>query len=216
MGKDKKPENSKVTITVDHWRAHPDWRPGRHYLTTFLVFGEEPSFVEAALAVQADLADAPVAVCPPATLHQTIQGVGWEDELTDEDILAVRKNMAVAVAGVLAFQLKIRSLQVGAEGIWFVLQPREPLINLRRVLHKAITSALGRTAPGDPNDLFPHMTVAYCNAASDAASLYRAEERHRSIVVKPIQVHSVDLIWLRREPTFYTWDLVDRLSFSDM
>jgi hypothetical protein len=75
MGKDKKPENSKVTIIVDRWRAYPDWRPGRRYLTTFLVFGEEPSFVEATLAVQADPADAPVAVCPPATLHQTIQGL---------------------------------------------------------------------------------------------------------------------------------------------
>ena len=184
----------------------------RRYLTTFLTFGDEPAFVRAASRVQSDLHDAPVVACKPSTLHQTMQGIAWEDEIVD--LAPIRKRVAAVVKGVPRFFLTAGPPEAGAEGVWLLLAPLEPLVRLNVALHTAITEATGRPAPGRPSELFAHMSVAYCNAVGDASALERAARRSSALRAGPVLVDRVDLLWLRRTPAGYEWDLVERFPLS--
>jgi 2'-5' RNA ligase len=203
-----------VIKTADHWKIHGGWTPGRRYLTTFIVFEEDSPCAHAALKVQADLAKAPVAICPPDALHQTVQGAGWEDELSFAQVEKVRKCVKSAALRVAPFTLAVKSLHYEEDAIMFLFESSAALLDLRAELHKSVSYALDRCAPGEPDEIVPHMSVAYCNSESDAAPLFEAEEKYASLTVKPYEVKSVDLIWLSREADRYRWELVERCELD--
>lgn len=201
--------------TVDHWAAHPEWTPGRRHLMTYIVFEKDSSFAKAAKKVQCDLSGAPVAPCPADSLHQTLQGAGWEDELSFQQVEAVRRNAAAAVRRVTEFDLSVASCEFAEDAVIFRLEPAEPLLELKSLLHDAVSRALGERAEGEPDDLLPHMTVAYCNRVADAGELFAAIEKHRGLKVEPYRVKAVELIWLSREKDRYSWETIERLPLDE-
>ena len=201
--------------TVDHWAAHPEWKAGRRRLMTYIVFEKGSSFAKAAKKVQAGLVGAPAAVCPPDSLHQTLQGAGWEDELAFAQVEAVRRNAAAAVRRVTEFDLSIESVRFAEDALVFDLSPAEPLRELKALLHDAVSRALGRTAEGGPEEIVPHMTVAYCSAAADAGPLFAAIEKHKAVKAEPYRVKHVELIWLSREKDRYSWETIERMPLDE-
>lgn len=201
--------------TVDHWAAYSGWTPGRRHLTTYIVFEKTSVFAKAAKKVQADLADAPAALCPMDSLHQTLQGAGWEDELTCAQVEAVRRNAAAAVRRVTEFDLSISSLKFVEDALVVGLEPAEPLLELKSLLHDAVSRALGERAEGEPDDLLPHMSVAYCNRVADAGPLFAAVEKHGRIKAGPYRVKQVELVWLTRETDRYIWETIERMPLDE-
>ena len=200
--------------TVDHWAAHPQWRPGRRLLMTYIVFEKTSPFAKAAKKVQSDLSGAPVALCPLDSLHQMLQGAGWEDEMTFQQVEAVRRNAAAAVRRVTEFDISVSSLKFSDDALVFGLEPAEPLHELKALLHDAVSRALGEAAEGDPEGIVPHMTVAYCNRVADAGPLFAAVEKHGSIKAGPYRVKHIDLIWLAREADRYSWETIERMPLD--
>ena len=201
--------------TVDHWAAHPEWKPWRRHLAAYIVFEKSSVFAKAAKKVQADLADAPVALCPPDSLHQTLQCAGWEDELTFAQVEAVRRNAAAAVRRVTEFDLYVSSFEFAEDAVIFRLEPPEPLLELKALLHDAVSRALGERAEGESDDILPHMTVAYCNRAADAGPLFAAVEKHSAIEAGPYRVKHVELVWLSRESDRYRWETIERMPLDE-
>lgn len=200
--------------TISHWDKYPCWTPERRYLACYLTFGESSVIVEAAQTVQADLHQAPVACCPPESLHQTMPGVATRDELSDAEVENIRNSIRAAIREYPAFELSIDGFEADIEGMFLITKPRASLESLHAVLHKAISDGWGRSADGEAGDVYPHITIAYANAVGDASPLMAAAEKHKELQGRTRVAH-VDLVWLRREPGRYAWDLVERFPLQE-
>ena len=127
----------------------------------------------------------------------------------------MRRNAAAAVRRVTEFDLCVSSFEFAEDAVIFRLEPAEPLLELNTLLHDAVSRALGERAEGEPDDLLPHMTVAYCNRAADAGPLFAAVEKHSAIEAGPYRVKHVELVWLSRESDRYRWETIERMPLDE-
>lgn len=195
--------------TIDHWEKYPFWTPERRYLICYLTFGESEPIVQAAMMVQADLRNSPVAISPTESLHQTMPGVATRDELSDENVEEIRESIREQLSGYPPFELEIDGVDAGTEGVSLRMKPKESLENLHRLLHQAVSDGWGHPADCDPGKIYPHISLAYSNGVGDARPLFVAADKYRRLGGRTMVGH-VDLVWLRREPDRYAWDLVER------
>jgi 2'-5' RNA ligase len=108
---------------------------------------------------------------PDEWLHLTIQGVGWSDELTDNDRDKVVQSVTQQLGDFGDFVIQLGSPLVKGEALVLPATPTDILHELRNRLRTAIAAALGRPAPiadEQTNGFLPHVSVAYAHCDADA------------------------------------------------
>jgi 2'-5' RNA ligase len=202
-----------VQKTISHWDKYPVWTPGRKYLICLLTFADSETIVAAARKLQADLASAPVAICPPESLHQTMPGAAARTDLSDQDVENIRNSIRQSIKDFGSFELQIDHVEASPEGVFLITSPREPLISLHCLLHRAISEGWGKSADGESGKVYPHITVAYANSVGDATLLISCAGKSKGLEGQTLVSH-VDLVWLNREADRYSWELVERFSLG--
>ena len=83
------------TVTRDHWWWRPGWRPGRSLYTWHFLMDGQPALHEFTGRVHAGLHTVPVLdPIPPQWLHMTTQDVAFTDEIGQQDLAAIAKELA--------------------------------------------------------------------------------------------------------------------------
>lgn len=76
-----------ATQMRDHWWWRPGWRPGRRFYGVFATFEDQPALHRLMDEWQERLATLPdLDMVPTPWRHLTIQGIGFTDEVTDDQL----------------------------------------------------------------------------------------------------------------------------------
>src|SRR5262249_4986867 len=93
------PTDTHPTTMRNHWYWRPGWRPGRHFYTWHLTFDHAHDLHALVDTYQRRLADLPgLDLIPRPWLHLTLQGVGFVDEVTEQDARRIAQAAAAHLA----------------------------------------------------------------------------------------------------------------------
>ena len=155
----------------NHWWWRPGWRTGRHFYACHVTFENEPKVQDLAAAYQESIKDAEgLDLIPRPWLHLTMQGIGFTDEVSENEIGAITADISVRLADVEPPIVTFGRPVVRSEAIYMPASPADAIDNIRRNVHEAITEILGpeRTPDIDIADALqhyvPHVSIAYANS----------------------------------------------------
>jgi 2'-5' RNA ligase len=196
-------ETEHASRLRDHWWPRPGWRPGRIMLTWHLTFENAPDLHDLVREYHGALGHLPgLSPVPPEWLHLTIQGVGYDDEVTPTDVDAVVQSVRQELQALPRFDLTFGRPIVFGEAIAIRPEPAEPLQRLLTAIRDGIAGALGAdavpTGPEQSKGFHPHVSIAYSHVEADAQPYCDAiASIDRPPVVVPI--HGVTLIRQERQ-----------------
>ncbi len=188
---------------ADHWRWRSGWRPGRRKYTWYFTFGGRQEAHDLAASYQARLAVLPgLDPVPARWLHLTTQGVGFTDEVSDEDVTALLAASTGRLKGFAAQRVTLGPALVAPEAILLEVMPADGLAAIRHELRAAIAEVLGpaRLAGGD--EWMPHVSVAYSHGTGPRAPYVAAVA---GAGTAEIVLSAVELIVLGRDHRLYQW-----------
>jgi 2'-5' RNA ligase len=190
----------------DHWWWRPGWRLGRSFYTFHITFDEDPAVRRLAATYHAALDLPTLDPVPLDGLHMTLQGVGFTDEVTDDEIAAITVDATRRCTAPRPFAVTIGPADGDPQGVPLAVRPWEPIRQLRSVLRDAISAVWGPDrVPEDAEDFRPHVTVFYSNADADPSPLRQALAALRSTPPVQASISSVSLIRLNRDQKTYKW-----------
>ncbi|HWO60195.1 MAG TPA: 2'-5' RNA ligase family protein [Umezawaea sp.] len=193
----------------DHWWWRPGWHIGRSGYTWHVTFADNAAVGDLAAAHADLLAELPMLdPVPLQWLHLTTQGIGFTNEVTDEDlarIVAAARDRCAALTPVAA---TFGPAAWDPEGVYLPVTPHEPLARVRHALRAAIADvwSLDRVPEAD-DDFRPHVTIGYSNSNGPADPV-RAAVANRELPSTTTTLGSVSLLRLHRDHRIYQWTTV--------
>lgn len=188
---------------ADHWWWRPGWRPGRRLYTWHFTFDGHREVHDLAARYQERLAALPgLDLIPAWWLHLTTQGVGFTDEVSDEDVAALLAASAGRLKGFAAQRVTLGPARVTPEAILLDVAPADGLAAIRRELRQAISDVLGATRLTEGDEWTPHVSVAYSHGTRTQAPYVAAVEGGGTTETV---IGTVELIVLGRDHRLYEW-----------
>lgn len=172
----------------DHWWWRPGWQKGRHFYACHFTMREHAELVELVGLYQQALKPFPgLDPIPASWLHLTMQGIGFLDELNDDQTAklerVIRQRLAKFPAPVVTFHRPV----VRPEAVYLPALPPEPIGAMRDAIRVAIGDVLGQDhvelAPEHVPAYRPHVSVAYSNSTQAAEPIAEAVTRVRAAPV---------------------------------
>ncbi|MFC3499842.1 2'-5' RNA ligase family protein [Micromonospora krabiensis] len=192
---------------TEHWYWRPGWRDGREFYTWHLTFEHQPDLHDLTTQLQRQLALPGLDLVPLDGLHLTMQGLGFTDEVTDDDVAAIVAEAQRRCADMPPLELSLGPVDPDAEGIGLLVRPWDRVEALRATIRGAIATVW--TSVPEPADGFrPHVTLAYSGAPVPTEPIRAQLAELRHLPVAPVRISEVPLIALRREDRIYRWTTV--------
>jgi 2'-5' RNA ligase len=193
--------------TRDHWWWRPGWRIGRAAYTWHITFEDNPALAELAGTFQSSLRLPVLDPVPAEGLHMTLQGVGFTDEVSDDDIGAIVERARVRCARLAPFEVTFGPAYADVEGVQLRVEPWDPVEQLRLQLRAAIGDIWGEGQVPEITDGFvPHVTVFYSNAIANPEPMReRLRQLRDTRQQQRITIRRVSLIRLNRDDKIYRW-----------
>lgn len=139
---------------------------------------------------------------PARWLHLTTQGVGFTDEVTEDEASAVVGAARERLKSVTARHVSIGPAKVTPEAILLDVSPAADLVPVRNELRAAITSVVGAERLIESPDWTPHVSVAYSNGNGSAAPFAEAVAGR---LTADAVLAELELIVLGRDQHCYEW-----------
>jgi 2'-5' RNA ligase len=151
---------------------------------------------------------------PPSDLHLTLDRIGFEDDVTRNDLSAIEAAATRACQRVTPFDITIGALGGTPGAIGFMAYPELPIRTLRDELRGA-TLSVHPSAPIKHSAFHPHVAIAYCNSDDvPAAETVAAVQGVRATARVSVTVRDVSLVLLARCPRAYEWTTLLRIPLS--
>ena len=188
---------------ADHWRWRSGWRPGRRKYTWYFTFGGHQEVRDLAAGYQARLAALPgLDPIPARWLHLTVQGVGFTDEVSDEDVTALLAASAGRLKDFAAQRVTLGPALVAPEAILLEVMPTDGLAAIRHELREAIADVLGPARLAGTAEWMPHVSVAYSHGTAPMAPYLAAVADGGTAETV---LSTVELMVLGRDHRLYEW-----------
>jgi hypothetical protein len=150
----------------------------------------------------------------------TIQGVGWTDELTDEERRAVIHFAMNELADVTEYEIQLGPPLVKGEALVLPATPTNCLHAARNRLRSAIEKALGRppwNAAEQARGFKPHISVAYACFDADAGPYGAALN---TVVPATVKIPVRHVVFVRQDRQLdphwrYTWEELARVPLRE-
>ncbi|WP_202610185.1 2'-5' RNA ligase family protein [Herbidospora solisilvae] len=189
---------------ADHWWWRPGWRVGRRGYAWHLTFRNSPDVHRLAAVYRQGLAGVreldPV---PDASLHLTMQQVGFVDEVTGDQVKAMVEAAARRLALLPAFDIELGRPVITREAVRWDPVPAAPVVAVRLAIRQAMAEVWPQV-PGREEGFVPHISIAYSNAPVPYATVAAALA---AIDAPPARarVEKADLIVIHRDQRMYEW-----------
>ncbi len=191
----------------EHWYWRPGWRQGRSFYTWHLTFDGQAALFDLARRLQAGLDLPGLEPVPMEGLHLTMQGVGFADEVSREDLAAIVAAARVRCGALRPFRLTLGPVDPDAEAVALLVCPWAPVEQVRMAIRDAIGSVWG-DVPESQGDFRPHVTVAYSGANVPVDGIRQRMRALRDLAPVSVDIGEVQLIALNRDERVYRWDVV--------
>lgn len=202
----------------DHWWWRPGWRVGRRMLTFHLTMEQAPAVREIGARAREVLAgfDAQDPV-PDRGLHLTMTGVGFEDEVTPQQLEqvsgAVFDHWEQLAAQEPAPVLRFTTVFLAHESVMLLAEPSSWLEELARVQRAAVDEVFGAQ---ERWAFWPHLTLAYANADADPAPIAQALAPLAASAPPALEAApTLTLMRLGRDEHEYRWDVLRQKSVGE-
>jgi hypothetical protein len=189
--------------------------PGSHGAasTTSTRFNDQPETQALAASARVRLAGLPgFDLIPAQWLHLTMQGVGFADEVTDEDLAAITVAARAALAAVSPVTVSIGPPVAVGEGVTCHASPATALDPVRNAVRAGIAGVWGPDRVPEAAEWTPHVSVAYASADGSAEPFEAALDGLTTTA--EVTVRSVDLIKLGRDQRLYEWETITTLPLG--
>jgi 2'-5' RNA ligase len=199
----------------DHWWWRPGWRIGRSFYTWHFTFSDQPEMKRLWEYYQPILS-AMDTVDPVDFdgLHLTTQGVGFANEISDQDVEAIVERARHHCADIAPFTVTVGPPRVEPETVKMLARPAGPIIEVRRALRRAIADIWGSAnVPETMDGFLPHVSLAYSNSDGPAEPVARALAS-REPASEDLIMSSVSLINLNRDHKRYQWTTVATVNLN--
>ncbi|RLP91598.1 2'-5' RNA ligase family protein [Micromonospora sp. BL4] len=200
----------------DHWWWRPGWQVGRHFYACHFALGDHAELAELVRSYQEALRTFPgLDLIPSTWLHLTMQGIGFLDDLTDEQVTRLNHGIRERLAGLSAPVVTFHRPVVRAEAVYLLADPPAPIAAVREAVREVLGQVLGEDnaelAP--PQSFRPHVSVAYSNAAQSAEPIAAALEQ---VAAEPVVVRldHVGLLEFHRDHRMYEWTRSERVRIG--
>lgn len=166
----------------DHWWWRPGWGPGRRFYTWHLTFDNQPALHRLVHDYQERLSGfSALRPVPAEWLHLTMQGLGFTDEVTDDEVTAVVAAARKRIVDLSRLTLTFGPAVAFAEAIVVPPTPAEDVARVRTTLRAAIADVRG-------DDSCPSQPVA--SARTSAA--YSTAEQPAEPIIGALEATAVD------------------------
>jgi 2'-5' RNA ligase len=199
--------------TADHWWWRPGWSVGRRFLTWHLTFDHASEVHRLAEAYRQRLAPLPgLDLIPDRWLHLTMQGLGFVDEVAQDDVDAIVAVARAQLALVAAFEVTIDRPTFTPEAIRWEAAPGAPVEAVRDAIRTAVGTVWAEV-PERREGFGPHISIAYSRAELPAAPVLAAIAAEPSAPAR-VRIASAELILLGRDNHMYEWETVASVSLA--
>ncbi|GAA0938316.1 2'-5' RNA ligase family protein [Nonomuraea longicatena] len=198
---------------ADHWWWRPGWGEGRRFYTWHLTFRHAPAVHRLAESYRRALAGFPgLDLIPDRWLHLTMQGMGFTDEVSGEDVRAVVDAARRRLAVVPPFDIALDRPSITPEAIRWEVWPQEPVAAVRDGVRSAI-GEVWSVVPEPEEGFAAHVSIAYSNATGPVEPIAEALRR---VQAQPatVRVEAAELIVLGRDRRMYEWETVATVSLG--
>lgn len=149
-------------------------------------------------------------VVPDRGLHLTMTGIGFEDEVTQQQLDgvagAVFDHWGRLTAQEPAPILRFDSVFVAHESVMLLAEPAPWLEELARIQRAAVDAVIGEQ---DWGTFWPHLSLSYANADADPAPIARALAPLADASPAVIEAApTLTLMRLGRDEHEYRWDVL--------
>jgi 2'-5' RNA ligase len=199
------PEHAHADHVRNHWWWRPGWRHGRRFYTWHLTFEHQPQLHALVHAYQHQLADLPVLdLIPRRWLHLTMQGVGFVDEVDDNQVDRLVDAARAQLAALPAPEITFERPLLRPEAVVLPASRADSVVAIRDAIRNAFPDAGFGDAP-DPRDGFlPHVSLAYINQEGPAEPILAALAR-ATPAPTAVEIRDAALIVLDRDARMYQW-----------
>ncbi|MEV0148743.1 MULTISPECIES: 2'-5' RNA ligase family protein [unclassified Nonomuraea] len=151
---------------------------------------------------------------PIEWLHMTVQGVGFTDEVSREDLSAISEAVSRRLVGIGPLSVTLGPLVADAEGVNLPVRFSEAVDAVRRAIRAGIGDIWGAERVPETADGFrPHVSLAYSHiSGAPLAPIREVLARHAMII--PVTLTRVTLIDINRDERVYRWQVLDAPSLS--
>ncbi|MDG4795475.1 2'-5' RNA ligase family protein [Micromonospora sp. WMMD1082] len=196
-----------LPVLTEHWYWRPGWHAGRRHYTWHLTFDHQRHLHHLVTGLQQHLALPGLDLVPVDGLHLTMQGLGFTDDVSDDDVDAIVAEAQRRCAGLPPLELTLGPVDPDAEGIGLLVAPWEPVEQARAAIRDAI-AAVWPTVPEPATGFRPHVTIAYSGAPAPTAPIRARLADLRHLPPARATISAATLIALRREHRVYGWTTV--------
>ncbi|MFG1877637.1 2'-5' RNA ligase family protein [Sphaerisporangium sp. NPDC049003] len=190
---------------TDHWWWRPGWSIGRRFYTWHVTFQHASDVHRLAHAYRHGLTGVDgLDLVPDQWLHLTMQGLGFVDEVSEQDVRAIVDAAIRRLSAVPAFEIKLDSPRITPEAVRWEAAPAAPVAAVRLAIRQAIAEVW--PAVPEPEEGFAaHITIAYSNATGPAAPIGEALD---AVDASPAlaRIDTAELIVLGRDRRMYEWE----------
>ncbi|MFI6396208.1 2'-5' RNA ligase family protein [Nonomuraea sp. NPDC050540] len=190
---------------ADHWWWRPGWRVGRRFYTWHLTFQNATDVHRLAAAYRQGLAGIDgLDLIPDQWLHLTMQGLGFIDEVSEQDVRAIVDAATRRLAEIPAFELKLDRPGITPEAIRWEAEPPGPAAAVRLAIRQAIAE-VWTTVPEQEERFAAHVSIAYSNSTGEATPI---NEALQAVDAAPAvaRIDNAELIVLGRDRQMYEWE----------
>ncbi|PWR14861.1 hypothetical protein DKT69_14005 [Micromonospora sicca] len=192
---------------VEHWYWRPGWGPDRSFYTWHVTFEGKTALHELVTNLQKELALPGLDPVPLDGLHLTMQGLGFTDEVHQQDLARIIEEARRRCAALTPVELTLGPVDPDAEGIGLLVTPWHAAEELRHTIRDAIES-VWTTVPEAADGFRPHVTIAYSGAPVSTEPIRARLAAARDLPPVTVRITEVPLIALRRDDRVYQWDTV--------
>lgn len=194
-----------VETLRNHWWWRSGWGAGRHFYACHLTFRDQPQLQRLVAAYQqAIMHIAGIDPIPAKWLHLTMQGIGFVDQVDEEQLAdltaTIQRNIRAVQLPVVTFHLPV----VRPEAVYLPAEPPGPICALRSAVHAAIVEVLGSEQQQLAKGYRPHVSLAYSNTDQPAAPIVEALGRVKAEPVT-VEIRNVELLQFHRDQLMYEW-----------
>lgn len=208
-------EFGRLERLVNHWWWRPGWSVGRSFYTWHLTFDDATAtpLHELVGQLQERLADVEgLDLIPHRWLHLTMQGLGFTDEVSDDDVEAITRTAAERLAAVPAFELTLGPIQADDEATGLLVRPWDAVNAVRDGIRSGIAEVWDEV-PENP-EFHPHVSIAYSNADVPTGPLRERVAPLRDIAPVTVPIKGAQLIRLNRDNQMYEWETVAEVALG--
>lgn len=203
-----------MTQIADHWWWRPGWDVGTRFYTFHFTFADQPEVQEHAAKARARLDGLPgLDLVPDQWLHLTTQGIGFADQVSDDDLTAITSAARRHLATVAPVPVSVGPPVVASEGIACWVGPEGALDPARDAIRAAIADVWGSDRVPEGPHWTPHVSMAYSNV-SGPADAYEAALGGQTSAAS-VTLRTAQLIRLGRDRRVYEWDTIATLPLGE-